>query len=777
MISNYGNQTTHPRINKEDIEEFFKSIKDQIHLVAIDPSSSTVIGHDFGANSEEAIAWAIDHNLRGLNVYWTVNLVRSGLHKKPTKKDIIGIRFTHLDIDPPKSGGRWDSEQALSSLLNSSVPPTFIIWSGNGWQALWRVDGTLEEVERANRGLLAAFRGDPVTWNADRLFRVPGLLNYPSKKKIAAGRTVRLAGIELPDDGQTIKLQRLIDAFPEPLKIQRERGNISVVNVSRLISKDLPLALWPLIDHPIGPDRSKDTYIFACEALRFGLTADQIMGVLLNKANAISAHCLDQADPDRAARRAIEAAMGLEDIARYVRQRDDERTRQLEEDRRIASGEEVAFPTAQLWTLDDMLDRLVFIADGSQVADVENPRCALSMSDFKNLTAASQMMTPTKGRDDSSRMTIVQTSGQWLKHPGRKGVQTITFNPSGGLLTIDPNGQTAINTWNGFRFSTPPEDWAVRVIPFLEHVHWLWGFDVDPFLDWSAHLAQRPGELPSFAWVHIAKSHGMGRNWLAGVLGRVFAGFTALGVDLGGILNSGFNGTIGSKILAIVDEINEGGSGKVYQHAQALKRIITEETRTVNPKFGRQRVEYNSCRWLIFSNSLTALPLEDEDRRFWVARCEDHPRDAEYYSQLYKLRTDPLFIASVAHWLMQRDISQFNPGARPPLTEAKIGLLDRTRSEAEILMRKISELWPVDLITSHELREILDQDMPTGPAMRYALDRAGWQMTRRLQLTSYGSRQNVYAVRNAEIWKSASPEALKAELERATAEEKKALIF
>lgn len=777
MTSAHRNQTAHPHVNKSDVEEFFKSTPDQIHLVGIDSSGSTITGRNFGTNIAEAVVWAIMQNSKGFNVYWTVNLVGSGLHKKPTKRDIVAIRFAHLDIDPPKDGAPWDPEEALNKLINSDIPPTLVICSGNGLQALWRTTGTIEEVEKANRGLIANFGGDSATWNADRLLRVPGLLNYPNKKKIAAGRTIKLAGIERSDNGETVQVQRLIESFPEPSKVARARVTITEANIPQLTSKDLPDFLEPLIDHPNGPDRSKDTFMFTCEALRAGVSTDQIMGILLNEENAISAHCLDQATPERAAQRAVEAAMRQEDVARHIRQRNDRRNRQREEDRRIADGEDDAFPTAQRWTLDEMVSRLVFIADGSQVADIENPRCSLSLADFKNQTAASQMLVPSNGRDGSTRMIMVPTSLQWLKHPNRKGVQTITFNPAGGILTTDPDGQAAINTWTGFRFSTPPDDWDIRVKPFENHVRWLWGTYADPFFDSLAHIAQRPGELPGSGWLHIAKAHGMGRNWLAGVLGRVFAGSAALCVDLGSILRSGFNGTIASKILAIVDEINEDGSGKTYQHAQTLKKIITEENRTVNPKFGRQRVEYNACRWLIFSNSLTALPLEDEDRRFWVVRCDDQPRDSDYYAQLYKLGKDPLFIASVAAWLIKRDISQFYPGARPPMSEAKLALLDRTRSEAEILMRRISELWPNDLITSDELREILNEDMPTGAAMRYALERVGWQMIRRLQLTGHFVRQTVYAVRNAEIWKNASPDALKAEIDRVAADVKKSLIF
>ena len=69
-----------------------------------------------------------------------------------------------------------------------------------------------------------------------------------------------------------------------------------------------PRILRELIDNPSGRDRSADTMKFAGEAARQGWLAAQIKAVLLDPQRPISAHCLDEADPGRAADRAIEKA-------------------------------------------------------------------------------------------------------------------------------------------------------------------------------------------------------------------------------------------------------------------------------------------------------------------------------------------------------------------------------------------------------------------------------------------------------------------------------------
>ena len=66
--------------------------------------------------------------------------------------------------------------------------------------------------------------------------------------------------------------------------------------------------LQALIDTPTGQDRSADTLRFAGAAARAGWSRAEVKAVLLDTEKPISAHCLDCADPERAANRAIEMA-------------------------------------------------------------------------------------------------------------------------------------------------------------------------------------------------------------------------------------------------------------------------------------------------------------------------------------------------------------------------------------------------------------------------------------------------------------------------------------
>ena len=658
-----------------------------------------------------------------------------------------------------------------------------IIWSGNGWQALWRVDEgvSVAQAEEINRRLIAGLGGDDGTQDASRLLRVPGLINYPNQKKLRLGRVPSLASIDAEDDGSVHSVVDLMAAFASaPEKAREGRTNCELGEWAMLSADSLGLALddglRAMIDRPKGSDRSDDTFAFACEALRRGLTAEHIAGVLLNPTNTISAHCLDQSDPERAAKRAIEAARSEKDVAPLARKFERER------ERRLAAGEhDQPHDETRVWTLDEMLQECVFIEDGAQVADTTRPGNVLSQSDFRASTAASKMKVVVAGKGGSERTAEKRTAEVWLEHPDRRSVATVTFRPGRGAITTAPGGQTALNSWGGFRFGAAPEDWQGRAAPFEIHVRSLFGEDADAFLDWLAHIAQKPGAPVSFAFLHIARSHGMGRNWIASVIGRVFVGYVLLAFDLSATLRTGYNGVLAGKILAVVDEIDEGNSQRKYQIQQELKQLITEETRTINPKYGRQHREWNCCRVLIFSNSPAALPLEDDDRRVYVVQCDAEPQPSEYYRQIYNLRDDPAFVASVARFLVQRDISHFNAGGRPPMTRAKAALLERCRSEAEQTLHKTVAKWPVDVITNEELHDLMGEERPKGLALRHAIDRAGlvrlrdWKGTQ----SSFGTRTKVtaYAVRNSAVWKAASLDAIREEVGRIEKAEKEEAFY
>jgi hypothetical protein len=195
-----------------------------------------------------------------------------------------------------------------------ACPPSLIVDSGNGLQALWRLEQSTPQwqaIEDINRGAESALGADHCH-NIDRLLRVPGTINYPNNKKRAAGRVPVLAASLGAYGEDTYSAEALAKLFP-PRRVDKKDGERAAIGpVDLLTADDLTLPdlgmIREAIKNPKGEDRSADGYRCACLMLHAGATPEQVAGVLLNPENAVSGHYLDQANPDRAARRVIERA-------------------------------------------------------------------------------------------------------------------------------------------------------------------------------------------------------------------------------------------------------------------------------------------------------------------------------------------------------------------------------------------------------------------------------------------------------------------------------------
>lgn len=442
------------------------------------------------------------------------------------------------------------------------------------------------------------------------------------------------------------------------------------------------------------------------------------------------------------------------------------RKAQREENAQIGSGPETV-PLTGTFSVDQLLNDKVFILDGSQVADLNCPLSVYNWGDVKNALAGSKHQVA----NANGTTKLVAASQVWLESPDRKKADTITFHAGAGLITNCPSGRQALNIWRPRPDGDVPDNWRWFASYFLDHVVHLWSADAEPFLDWLAHIEQKPGELPHFGWLHVSRLHGTGRNWVASVLTRLWCGNVAASLDLTGLLEGNFNDRLSRCLLGIVDEINEGGAQK-YRAANRLRQLVTPEVREINPKYGRKRMEHNAARWLIFSNHTGALPLDENDRRFWVVSHDSQPKGASYYVRLYRLLKNPAFVPSVRELLRRRDISGFNPGQRPPMNDAKTALVEFNQSEEDAICNAIVGRWPVDLITKSEL----ELQLPVGskvvfPATRYSMDRSG---IRKLQkkVRHKTKPETIYAVRNHPIWNAANADQIRDEIDSVTSDDK-----
>lgn len=423
------------------------------------------------------------------------------------------------------------------------------------------------------------------------------------------------------------------------------------------------------------------------------------------------------------------------------------RLRQRTQAQEIGDGTAAMAPLADIMSLCDMLEQLVFIADGSRVARRDCPHIALPLAEFKVQSRASETRIGRK---------LLSTADQWVQDVQRITTHTLTFRPGHPEFTSDPEGAPALNLW---RERVRPAS-SARVEPFLNHVEYLVPDEAERgrFLDWLAHAEQFPGVLPHTHYLMVAYETGIGRNWLASLLARVWAGATRLGFDLVGAMQSGFNGALSRRILVIVDELKAADTGYgAVNRAQQLKSMLTTEHRPINPKFGRQHIEFNCARWLMLSQHYDALPLERSDRRVIVVTNPTQRKAPEYYAALYALLDDEPFVTAVGHWLGRRDIRGFNPSTPAPLTASKAKAIDACINDIERALTELRDGPGAPVMTSAQITEYL-QDAGIrviGARMLSAAYAATGLVPCDRQVLMHGKRHRVVALRDTERLKTA----------------------
>jgi primase-polymerase (primpol)-like protein len=388
---------------------------------------------------------------------------------------------------------------------------------------------------------------------------------------------------------------------------------------------------------------------------------------------------------------------------------------------------------------------------------------------------ASLLAHNTKEVLDKGKLKKVPLFTFWQVDKRRLQAFTFTFDPRQSEFCHAPDGRPALNLWKP-RPHNPPADWQQRIQPFIDHVRYLIPEDAERerFLDWLAHIEQKPGEVPHAHYLMIATQQGVGRNWLSSLLACVWSSHVALDYDLKASLNNGFNGQLSRKLLAVVDEINEGGTGERWQHSEKLKSMVTTAERFINPKYGSQHSEVNCCRWLLFSNYESALPLHADDRRWNVIRNPSEPMGADYYSALYKTLSDKQFVASVREFLRNRDIVAFNPGARATMNAAKEAVVATSMTHEDGKAAELVASHHCDLVLAEDLFEAIYDTAP-----EYAPDASRrWArlapIARKVGIepmsktfSMFGKpKQKVWILRNAHRWRDAYASAIEQELSR-----------
>lgn len=283
---------------------------------------------------------------------------------------------------------------------------------------------------------------------------------------------------------------------------------------------------------------------------------------------------------------------------------------------------------------------------------------------------------------------VAETSRLILKaYQGRS--TSVCYRPDHDGLLVTFRGSSAINLHIPCQIPSAPGD----IKPFLDFMSYMFihSGELQEALRWCATLIARPDIRMAYGMLLISEAQGVGKTTLGSSILAPLVGLQNVSYPSESDINADFNGWVGQRRLAVVNEIYSGSSWKAYN---ALKSVITDSDVTVNEKYMRQYTIENWCHVVACSNSMRALKMENDDRRWFYPEVTEVPWPKEKFVAFRKwLNGGGLSI--IKSWAESFEattgLSYVTPSERAPMTERKKEMIEGSRSEAQAEAAAIAE--------------------------------------------------------------------------------------
>ena len=331
---------------------------------------------------------------------------------------------------------------------------------------------------------------------------------------------------------------------------------------------------------------------------------------------------------------------------------------------------------------------------------------------------------------------------------GARTLQGVTYAAGESVLaTMD--GAVYGNRWRDARPPTAEGD-ASR---WLEHVERLIPeqFERDHVLDVLAYKLQHADKKINHAVLHGGLP-GSGKDTLyAPFLWAI--GRSNVSIVKNEELSSSWGYALEAEVM-VINELRQAEARDRRAMENVLKPIIAAppEYLPVNRKGLHPYNALNRIWVLCFSNERAAISIPSNDRR-WFCVWSDAPRMTDAEGAAMWSWYEAGGYAIVAGYLAARDVSKFNPGASPPMTEAKAIMVERGRSAHEEYLQLQIEarigVFSLGVIAGpwHAICDALTQPgqhriHPS--ALMHALNESGWQDAGRIMSKTNTTKKQVF---------------------------------
>lgn len=670
------------------------------------------------------------------NLYFSVNRVRSAFSRqKAGKGDIAYIQALVVDLDP-KSDKFLDYDHLLWSffglpepkdktsdltrqqmwLLNGPVrkmftskgPPTIFWFSGRGFQAMWLLTEVIKvndlkdivEVENHGRALVQALDSDSV-FNIDRIMRLPGTAN----QKTAA------VSVVLCETGckYTLKQMRKLWGYKEAssdkpeVDTQETNEALKSVHWGEVFSTESRLDLGPELMSSLHDIRMSDV------AVDRGMAGDPLPG---QKDSSRSGHDFAMAIALRNYRLPPQMLFQILMLNEGGKCQD----AASKNDRRYFERIWTNMPKATAAEDDFKKDLEDVVVDIDKIVDASKDiaDCWVISSQNKIYDKAADVWSVPQAFDRH----------HLLAYPGEKGgppkatnaliksghrAKDVTWWPGQGQIVSGSLNLYRPPGWGVDKDRSWVDQYYERI---LRHV-FRTNEEIEVFLDYCAFIAQFPELKPNHHLLLWSMMEGIGKDTVIRLF-AVAAGLHNFVECEPDDIFRGFNDALAWKKMVHLAEVEAIAESKAMY--KMLKRLLANPPAWIelNCKTRAKMRMPNLIAFVLSSNSPRALSLTKRSRRLAPVHCNEWEMKSEV--AMWAQRLCHHKGAAVHGWLMERDVTRFDPGMRhdvPEMVAHRGEMIESAKSDTEILIEELFEakedMFEKDVVTTENVRDFCDR--------------------------------------------------------------------
>jgi hypothetical protein len=630
-------------------------------LTAISTDKRTIETATFDEKRAYACTQWLEKQGATRNIYFSLGEIGRDVSKKAERTDIDRVWYLHVDVDP-RAGEDIEAERKRALDLLSNPPgglpaPTFIVFSGGGYQAFWQLDQPIaidcelakaEDTKRYNLQIEILCGGDSCH-NVDRIMRLPGTINRPDPVKLKKGRKEVLSTLVLHNPSRVYPLGKFNKApevqtgaaatpggysTPSAGVQVKVSGNIRRLNDINELPDGMSNKGKIVIVQGFDPDepnkfqgRSEWLFYACCEMIRGGCDDDTIYSVITDPGFAISASVLDKGS--------MTEKYALRQIARAKEEAVDPWLRKLNEQFAVISNW-----SGKCRVVEEQYDEVM----------ARHRLTKQTFEDFRNRWMHIQIVV---GQNEKS-MDILRPLGEWwLRNDKRRQFDKLIFAPARDV----PN---AYNLWRGFACEAVPGDCSLFLTHLKDNICRGEADHYRYLLGWMARAVQHP-DSPGYASVVFRGGQGTGKSFVSKTFGSLFGRHYMQVTDPKHLVGS-FNAHLRDCVVLFGDEAFYAGDKK---HESILKMLITEEMITIEAKGVDAEVAGNCIHLMMASNEAWVVPAGMDDRRFFVLDVGDGAKGKGDYFQAISDQMNAGGREALLHYLMTYDLKGFDVRSVP----------------------------------------------------------------------------------------------------------------